>query len=475
MLIMAVFQTAERMLPSAVRAVLAPYLRKLATLLVSRDEKAVSQRMALIAFAIRIVGAALAFLSQIILARLMGTFEYGVFIFVWVLMILFGNLACLGFPTAIIRFLPQYDASGDHSALRGLNATARLFVVGLSGTLALLAAVLVYALRGAIEHYYVMPILLGLIAVPMIALGDVLDGTARAKHWPIMALSPTFLIRPTLILLFMVAAVLAGAPRDAITAMSAALAGAFTSVLLQYLVVSLRLRRHYPSGAKTIEFKTWVTVAFPIFLVEGVGYLFTNSDVIVVGIFLDPEEVAVYFAAAKTMALVHFIYFAVKAAIGPRFATIIAENDQAKLAAFATEATRWTFFPALAVGLAVLAAGQLLLSLFGSAFIEGQIVMAILFCGILAKALVGPAEVLLTMADKQMICVYLYAVALVANIGLNIIFIPRFGIEGAAMAGAAAMVLEALLLHIAVRKSLGITLFALIRRPTASTTTSGAL
>ncbi len=472
---MAVFQTAERMLPSALRTALSPYLHKLADLLTGHDEKSVSQRMALIAFAIRIAGAALAFVSQIVLARLMGRFEYGVFVFVWVLMILFGNLACLGFPTAVIRFLPQYEASGNHDAVRGLNATARLFVVAVSGALALIGAILLYAFSGKIEHYYVMPVFLGLIAVPMIALGDVLDGTARAKHWPIMALSPTFLIRPTLILLFMLAAVLAGAPRDAVTAMAAALAGAFASVLLQYLAVTLRLRRHYPSGAKATEFNAWLAVAFPIFLVEGVGYLLTNSDVIVVGIFLDPEEVAVYFAAAKTMALVHFVYFAVKAAIGPRFAAIIAENDRSKLAAFATEATRWTFFPALAVGLAVLAAGQFLLSLFGAAFAEGQVVMAILLAGILVKALVGPAEVLLTMADKQMLCVYLYAAALVANISLNVILIPHFGIEGAAIAGAAAMTVEALLLHLAVRHALGITLFALIRRPAALATTNGAL
>ncbi|AYG67532.1 MULTISPECIES: lipopolysaccharide biosynthesis protein [unclassified Rhizobium] len=462
---MAVFQTAERMLPSALRTALSPYLRKLAALFAGQDEKAASQRMALIAFTIRIAGAALAFLSQIILARLMGRFEYGVFVFVWVLMILFGNLACLGFPTAIIRFLPQYDASGNHDAIRGLNATARLFVVAVSGTLALIGAFLIYVFRGMIEDYYILPIFLGLIAVPMIALGDVLDGTARAKHWPVMALSPTFLIRPTLILLFMVAAVLAGAPRDAVTAMTAALAGAFTSVLLQYLVVTLRLRRHYPGGPKATEFNAWFAVAFPIFLVEGVGYLLTNSDVVVVGIFLDPDQVAVYFAAAKTMALVHFVYFAVKAAIGPRFAAILAEGDRSKLAAFAADATRWTFFPALAVGLAVLAAGQFLLSLFGAAFTDGQIVMAILLAGILARALVGPAEVLLTMADKQMLCVYLYAAALVTNIGLNAILIPHLGIEGAAIAGAAAMAVEALLLHIAVRHALGITLFALIRRP----------
>jgi O-antigen/teichoic acid export membrane protein len=456
------------MLPSALRAALSPYLRKIGALLAGQDEKAASQRMALTAFVIRVAGAALAFLSQIILARLMGRFEYGIFVFVWVLMILFGNLACLGFPTAIIRFLPQYDASGNHDAIRGLNATARLFVVAVSGTLALIGALLLFALRGMVEHYYVMPIFLGLIAVPMISLGDVLDGTARAKHWPVMALSPTFLIRPTLILLFMVAAILAGAPRDAVTAMAAALAGAFTSVVLQYLAVTFRLRHHYASGPKTIEFSAWTAVALPIFLVEGVGYLLTNSDVIVVGLFLDPDEVAVYFAAAKTMALVLFVSFAVRAAIGPRFAAILAEGDRSKLAAFATEATRWSFFPALAVGLVVLAAGQLLLSLFGAAFTEGQIVMAILLAGILARALVGPAEVLLTMADKQMLCVYLYAVALVANVGLNVTLIPHLGIEGAAIAGATAMAIEALLLYIAVRRALGITLFALIRRPPAS-------
>ncbi len=66
--------------------------------------------MALVAFAIRVVSAAIAFVSQIILARVMGEFEYGIFVFVWVLVVLFGNLSCLGFHTAIIRFLPQYRA-----------------------------------------------------------------------------------------------------------------------------------------------------------------------------------------------------------------------------------------------------------------------------------------------------------------------------------------------------------------------------
>ena len=468
---MAVFETAEKMLPSGLRAVLSPRLRTLAALFAGNDEKAASQRMALIAFVIRIVSAALAFISQIVLARMMGKFEYGIFVFVWVLMILFGNLACLGFPTAIIRFLPQYSAAGDHKAIRGLVSTSRRFAVALASGVTLLGLVALHFFGDMIQSYYLTPIFLGLFAMPLIALGDVHDGTARANHWLVMALSPTFIVRPTLILLFMVAAIAAGAPHDAVTAMAAALAATFVTAAGQYAAVAMRLHRHYASGGKTVEFNAWLAVAFPVFLVEGVGYLLTNSDVVVVGIFLDPGEVAVYFAAAKTMALVHFVYFAVKAAIGPRFASIMAEGDRKKLSAFAVEATRWTFFPALAIGLTVLAAGQFLLSLFGAAFTEGHVIIAILLAGVLSKALVGPAEVLLMMAGRQMLCVYLYAVALVANIALNVALIPRFGIEGAAIAAASAMLIEAILLHVAVRRALGIVLFALMR---PSTTTANA-
>jgi O-antigen/teichoic acid export membrane protein len=90
----------------------------------------------------------------------------------------------------------------------------------------------------------------------------------------------------------------------------------------------------------------------------------------------------------------------------------------------------------------------------------GHIVMGILLAGILAKALVGPGEVLLMMAGRQRLCAMLYGGALAANIGLNVLLVPRLGIEGAAIATAAAMLVEATLLHVAVRRTLGIVLFA---------------
>jgi O-antigen/teichoic acid export membrane protein len=89
--------------------------------------------------------------------------------------------------------------------------------------------------------------------------------------------------------------------------------------------------------------------------------------------------------------------------------------------------------------------------------------MAILFTGTMMKAMVGPGEVLLTMAGKQKLCAALYAGILTANVILNILCIPLFGLAGAAIASAIATGIEALLLHITVHRTLGISLFAFAR------------
>ncbi len=448
---MTVLETAEKWLPAGPRLVRA---------LLAEDETARARRMAAIAFAIRIVSAAIAFVSQIIQARLMGEFEYGIFVFVWVLVVLAGNFSCLGFHTAVIRFLPQYDLDRAQAEIRGLTSTARLFAMTSASILALSGISALHLFGDSIEHYYLVPLFLAVFALPMIALGDVLDGTARANRWAVLGLSPTYIIRPSLILAFMLAAVGWGAPATAITAMQAALAATYVTTLGQFLFVDRRLVRRYDRGARKIDFTAWIKVALPIFLIEGFGFLLTNSDVIVVGLYLPPDQVGVYFAAAKTMALVQFVFFAVKAGATPRFSSLIAEGDRQGLAGFAGTAARWSFWPSLAVGAVVLMLGELLLGLFGSAFTAGYGLMVILFAGNMAKALVGPAEMLLTMAGRQQLCVAVYAVALASNIALNITLIPIWGLAGAATATATAMAVEALLLHLAVRRALGIVVFA---------------
>jgi len=465
---MAVIETAERLLPNGLRTRLKPWLDRLSANLESNGETTRAQGQALIAFLIRVFSAAIAFVSQIVLARLMGEFEYGIFAFVWVLVVVTGSLTCLGFHTSIIRFLPQHQTLGDLAAARGLLVAARVFTLLCASSVAAAGLAFLHFYGHLFESYWLVPLFLALVTLPMIGLGDVLDGTARANGWTVTALSPTFLIRPTLILLFMVTAVSLGAPDTAITAMQAALVATYVTTLIQYWRLRRRLRRTYGKGKLRLQSAAWLAYSLPIFLIDGVGFLLTNADVVVVGFYLPPDQVGIYFAATKIIVLVQFVAFAVKAAAGPRFATLLATNDRQELGRFAGQVARWSFWPSLLIGLALMLIGQQLLALFGPGFTQGYWLLPILFAGILAKALIGPGEMLLSMGGREKLCVLIYAVVLAGAIVANIILIPRLGLAGAAIATSSAMAIEALLLHIALRRTLGIVLFALAR-PQAST------
>ncbi len=452
---------AERLLPSMWVARALPLAEKLDEILTSSDQNMVARRMSLIAFAIRLVSAAIAFVSQILLARWMGDFEYGIFVLVWTAAIIAGNLSCFGFATSIIRFVPQYQASGSHDELRGILLTGRIFTLLAASAVAAFGITATFVLADTIESYYVAPFMLGAIALPMIALGDTLEGTARANSWPIKALSPTYIARPVLILLFMLIALAAGFQANAKTAIVAAILATYSTTIIQFLAITASVDRVVPAGRKQINLAEWISVSIPIFLVEGFLFLLTNADVLVVGHYLPPEQVAVYFATAKTLALVHFVYFAVKAGVSQRYAQLIHDGTKQELEAFVISSARWTFWPSLFMGGVVLLLGQPLLSLFGESFTAGYPILFVLVTGVVMRASVGPAESLLNMSGNQTVCAWIYGATLAISIMLCSMLVPMWGLWGAATSFAAGMVFEALALGVIVWQRLGIKASAL--------------
>ena len=53
--------------------------------------------------------------------------------------------------------------------------------------------------------------------------------------------------------------------------------------------------------------------------------------------FRSPDDIAIYYAASKTIALVSFVYFAVSAAVAHRFSEYHVTGDRERLAEFLAE------------------------------------------------------------------------------------------------------------------------------------------
>ncbi|MCX5494566.1 oligosaccharide flippase family protein [Kaistia dalseonensis] len=441
----------ERWAPRPLRARLAGPAAWADGALLGADDRAVARRIALATFLVRIASAVIAYLSQVLLARWMGDFEYGVYVVVWVGAVIIGGLSCLGIQTALVRFIPEYAARGAFDLLRGVMLGSRLHGI-VTATIVAAAGVAGVALfRAEIAHYYLMPLYLAAICIPMLAIGEIQDGLARGFNWADLALWPTFIIRPLLIIVLTYAAIRLGGAPDAVTAMIAAIVATWLVALGQMVAISRRVRRTVPAGPRRTQSLHWIAVALPIFLVEGFFNLLTNVDILIVGQLRPPEEVAVYFAAVKTLALVHFVYFAVRAALMPRFSQYYASGEHDRFEASVRDSLHWTFWPSVAAVLLLFVFGRLLLAMFGPSFVGGYSLLFIFAIGLLFRASIGPAESILTMAGEQRICAAVYAGTFLVNLVLNYSLIPRFGLEGAAIATTTALIVETVAVYWAVR------------------------
>jgi O-antigen/teichoic acid export membrane protein len=433
-----------------------PIAAAIDAMLYDSDDRAVSQRIAVITFAVRVLSAAIAYFSQVLLARWMGDFEYGVFVVVWVGAVILGGLACLGFQTAIVRFVPEYTELGDQQLLRGVLVGSRVQGIVAATIFALIGAAGLYLFGDKLSSYYLMPLYLGAVTLPMLAVAEIQDGVSRAFSWADLGLWPTYIVRPLFILVFMWGGIRVGYKADAVTAMWAVIIATYITSIGQLIFLDRRIRTVVPDGPRTYKPMLWVGIALPIFIVEGFFNLLTNIDIIIVGHYMEPDQVAIYFAAVKTLALVHFVYFAVRAGGAQRFSKYYTSGDHARLHAFMRDTLHWTFWPSLAMVVLLLILGEPLLLLFGPQFGSGYFLLFILSIGLLCRASIGPAESLLTMAGQQGICAGIYTGTFILNVVLNVTLVPRFGLAGAATATATALVVETIALYWVTLTRLGI-------------------
>jgi O-antigen/teichoic acid export membrane protein len=299
-----------------------------------------------------------------------------------------------------------------------------------------------------------LPLTIACATLPFYALMQMQDGIARSYNWVNLALLPMYVIRHIVMLAMVAAAYVFGFPTDATTVVAILAASLALTAIGQTVVLNRRIAAELGHGPKATETRTWFAVSLPMLMVGGFYLMLTHTDILVMQQFRPPEDIAIYYAASKTIALVSFVYFAVSAAVAHRFTEYHVTGDRERLAAFLADSVRWTFWPSLAAAAAILLMSKPLLALFGADFVRGTTAMLILAGGLVARAAVGPVERLLSMLDEQRVCAGVYAFAFAVNLVLCIVLIPRFGIEGAAASTASALVVESVLLFAVTRRRL---------------------
>ena len=399
--------------------------------------------MALTVFAIRVGSAGFAYGSQVLAARLMGWDAYGIFASVWVWTAMLGHTLTLGLSQGACRFVPANQAQGDLDLARGYIRAGALMTGGAALAVAGLGAALLVLEPDLFAPAYRAPIAVALGVMPLFALQDYLEGVARSQNWIGLAIAPPYLLRQTLMMTAMVAAILLGAPPRAEVAMACMLIAAAAATALQTALLTARLRQALAAGPRSYRWRTWLGTSLPIAAIDLANAGFTFVDVIVLGALVSPAEVGIYFAATRIQQFVVFVHFAVSAATLQRYSAAQAQANSFLLAELVRRQAHLTAAATVAVGGAILVASPLLLAMFGTGLGDSIPILAVLVAGSVAASLFGPGEDLLTMLGGERLCAGITAGALIAAACLCLILVPGFGALGAAVAVALVTVVRA--------------------------------
>ena len=417
-------------------------------------------RGAIAAFIIRVVGAGLALASQVLLARWMGGHAFGTYSSVAVVVAIAGSLCVLGFGSAALQFIPAYGAKAETALAAGfMRAGMSIALLG-GAVAAVLVGVFVAWANDRLDRSLAAALLIAATAIPAFALTDFLDGVARARQWMVLALAPPYLARP-LLALGIAAVLAAGAQLNAPGAAAALAAASWAAVAVQWPILRKMLTPLPMAMARRFEFGRWLAASLPLTLFEGSTLLLSNVDVVLMSLWREPQETGAYFAAVRAASLLGFVPFAVAAAASGRFSTFQAEARPEESRRLMRETRRWCLAASLVGSGVLIALGHPLLSLFGPGFTAAYVPLAILAGGWLVRAAAGASQGVLIATGRQTMATCIVAGAVVVDVGLGIMLIPKHGMTGAAIACAVAMAIEGVASSVAAAR-------ALRRSPSAS-------
>jgi O-antigen/teichoic acid export membrane protein len=432
------------------------FARRVRSALLGVGDRAQDRSNALLAFGVRVTSAAILFVSQVALARWMGAEQFGVYVYAWTLVLVVGAIATIGLNIGAIRIVSELRERAALAELRGFLLAGRLIVAAVAGAASALAIALAWHLaeRDAAGPWLTIAIIM--LAVPAFSLTDVQDGICRGCARIVSALVAPYILRPLLVLGSVAGLHLAGVGLDATRAAMAAVAATWIAWAIQTMIVARELRPIVPKGPRAYDFASWRTTSAPLVAMGVFDIAMQNIDVIVISNLLSSTDAGIYFAGAKTMALILFVNYAVGSAMANRFSALATRGDREAMRLVVRDAVRWTFWPSLALAGVMLGAGQHILALFGPGFSAGYPVMCILAVAIVGRASIGPSEAILNMTGGQRDCARSLMIAALSNVLLSIALTPIFGIAGAACSVAFAVLLGAWLNWRAIRRNLDI-------------------
>jgi O-antigen/teichoic acid export membrane protein len=401
---------------------------------VNRSLKKIAKGGGLI-FAGTLFGMALQMMNRVLIVRSLSRADYGIFSLGLVLFSMAGTLSQSGFSLSVPRFLGYYRGKGDEPHIKGVIRAS--FELGL-----ILAGVLTLILISGAQYigtFYQMEGLTSVLrifamGIPLInfmhIITNIFRGFDNAKPTlyfnTMVAGILRFLLLLTVVvtapsLLYIVAAYVAAL---AVTALSAASYYTRNSPVL-------------PGGDSSSMRKELLFFSIPLFGTVFLGQFMKWTDVLMLGYFTSADLVGLYNGALPLCVLIPIFLNSAGFIFVPVLSVLYSQGQLSEMKKTYSIITKWTFSASLPLFLVIfIFSGTVLTFLFGTDYYEASTALRILSVGYMFHVSLGPIGQNLVIFGRPRLIMVNNTAGLIINVLLNIVLIPRYGINGAAVATA---------------------------------------
>lgn len=399
----------------------------------------------------------LSLVLAVILARLLGPAQFGIYSYVLAIAALLAVPAQCGLSYLVLRETARAEARREWGLMRGVWRWANTATALLSLSLVVLGGVIAWLLSERMTQVQLFTLMGGLVLIPFLALGDLRGAALRGLKKVIQGQLPEKVLRPGF-LVMLVMLVYVFTPNmnwDASMAMILNVAAAGAAFVVGAILFLRACPREAVSARPIYDHRGFLLSIGPMSVISSAQVLNQYTDILMLGIFLGAEEVGIYRIAMQSAVLIAFVMQAVNMAITPYFVSLHQNNDVERLRRLLLASSKIVIGLTFPMLLILIAFGEHLLNIFfGPSYAGGYHALVVLGLAQFLRAAMGPLVSLLSMTGHERAAMRGILVAAAVNIGCNLVLIPVLGMIGAAISVMLSTGLWALLLWLAVRRSL---------------------
>ena len=379
------------------------------------------------------------YLFILLIARISGPQVVGLFFLTLTIVNIAAVFSLMGLHKGVLRFVSMYIGREQNLKLNGAIYFTLVFV----SIFSMVVALFLFAVAPVVARFFHDQTLISFIRIfslcfPFIALSKVLLSSFQAfqeiKYYAFLhgIVLPVSMIIVYLLLMNMCASLY-----------SLGLAYLFSYVLVCFLMLRILIKKCI---TKAVDFE-WSDCK-PLFLfslpLTFVGLLsLTNGqfDALVLAYFRTVKEVGIYTVVFKVSLVCAAVLASINYVFCPVIANLHGKNDVEKLGKIFKVVTRWIITSSLPIYFILVVNSAAILAVLGEDYSIGALPLIVLCTGQLVNFSSGSVGMILTMIGKSFLTLANYAFFVILNLILDFIFIPFYGILGAALALAIALAL----------------------------------